>query len=93
MNHRPSAGQTRTVEALALYRLPSKQDSTLSSQLNDRLAIQSYNDADNGFCIELCRTLISLWQQCVDEQFVSVSDMSPSVDLLTSTVHPPLPIG
>ncbi|KAI9663165.1 MAG: hypothetical protein M1821_008213 [Bathelium mastoideum] len=68
MNHRPSDDHPRTFEALAHYSFPSKQDSTLASQLSENLASQVYLTAATGFPLKFCRILTILWRQCIDEK-------------------------
>ncbi|KAF2231126.1 hypothetical protein EV356DRAFT_452629 [Viridothelium virens] len=68
MNHRTSEDHARTFEVLSQYKLASKPDTTLSSQLNDEMAFRTYNNMESSFPIEFCRILISLWRQCVNER-------------------------
>ena len=71
MNHRPSENHTRTFEALTQYKFPSEQESTLSSQFHDKLAIETHSSATGSFPLDFCRILASLWRQCIDEKLVS----------------------
>ncbi|KAL9600069.1 MAG: hypothetical protein Q9219_003439 [cf. Caloplaca sp. 3 TL-2023] len=69
MNHRITVGSKRTFEALSEYSYPSKPDTTLSTIYLDKMAaLGARHDVDN-FPAALSQIVISMWKQCVDEQF------------------------
>ncbi|KAL8829225.1 MAG: hypothetical protein Q9170_006269 [Blastenia crenularia] len=69
MNHRVVNGGTRTFEALSECSYPSKPGTALSSIFLDKMStLSARRDVDN-FPVALTQIVISMWKQCVDEQF------------------------
>ncbi|KAL8937750.1 MAG: hypothetical protein Q9211_003523 [Gyalolechia sp. 1 TL-2023] len=69
INHRMGVGEKRTFEALSEHSFPSKPDTALSTIFLDEMAtLSSRRDVDN-FPVALAQVVISMWKQCVDEQY------------------------
>lgn len=77
MNHRICVGGKRSFEVLSEYSYPSKPDTTLSTVFLDQMSALSVRSDIENFPAALAQVVISLWKQCVDEQFVqSISMLS-----------------
>lgn len=69
MNHRMGPREQRTFEALSGHSFPSKPDTALSTIFLDEMAsLNVRRDIDN-FPVALAQVIISMWKQCVDEQY------------------------
>lgn len=70
INHRPSSGHERTLEALARHAFPSKSDTMLSSILYDELSNCTFDeDTEDDLSLKICRIFTSLWDQCLKERY------------------------
>ena len=70
LNHRLGIDKKRTFEALSDFSYPSKTDMTLSTIFLDKMSALSVRDDVEQFPVALALVVISMWKQCVDEQFV-----------------------
>lgn len=70
INHRPSSGHERTLEALTRHAFPSKSDTMLSSILYDELSNCTFDgDTEDDLSLKICRIFTSLWDQCLKERY------------------------
>lgn len=70
MNHRMGVGEKRTFEALSEHSFPSKPDTACSTIFLDEMATLSVRRDIDNFPVALAQVVISMWKQCVDEQYV-----------------------
>lgn len=70
MNHRVGPREKRTFEALSEHSFPSKPDTALSTIFLDEMANLSVRRDIDNFPVALAQVIISMWKQCVDEQYV-----------------------
>lgn len=84
LNHAPSAGHDRTIEALVKYALPSAPAVSLSSLLLQELS--SFRPKDDGLPITIhtCFACLTLWAKCLAESYFD--PLYLLVDLLESVV-------
>ncbi|KAL8946536.1 MAG: hypothetical protein Q9222_007080 [Ikaeria aurantiellina] len=71
MNHRMDIGRQRTFEALSAYHYPSDKDMPLSTVFLDKMSSLSAKTNLPNFSAALTSLVISMWKQCVDEQYWS----------------------
>lgn len=70
MNHRIDVSGKRTFEALSDYAYPSKPDKALSTIFLDKMSALTSRSNNDNFPVALAQSVIAMWKQCVDEQFV-----------------------
>ncbi|KAL8811395.1 MAG: hypothetical protein Q9200_001829 [Gallowayella weberi] len=69
MNHRIEIGGKRTFEAMSDFSYPSKPDTALSTIFLDEMSNLSAKGDIENFPVALALIILSMWKQCVDEQF------------------------
>ncbi|SMY28251.1 unnamed protein product [Zymoseptoria tritici ST99CH_1A5] len=67
LNHRPHEGHARTVEQMAKYSFPSRPEHSLASIFIDKITYEA--NAGNDLPLMVCRVLLTLWSQCLDDKF------------------------
>ena len=68
--HRSELGDSRTLETLSRYSLPSSPEMTLSSLLIDNITSSHTASAKSGFSAAVCKSLLCIWRKLLDERFV-----------------------
>lgn len=77
MNHHIDLNAKRTFEALSEYLYPSNPDKVLSTILLDRMSTLSVKTDIDNFPVALASIVISMWKQCVEEQYVTLIPILP----------------
>ncbi|OCK84191.1 hypothetical protein K432DRAFT_289445 [Lepidopterella palustris CBS 459.81] len=68
LNHRPSGGHERTLEALTKHTFPSNPDKMLSSLVYDELSPCTFAEDENQ-PLKFCNIFLSIWDQCLKERY------------------------
>jgi len=72
INYRSEPGALRILETLTEYTFPSDTNITLASSVYDSMAqISMQSDIESSRNM-FCQTLLSLWEQCIAEDYVSL---------------------
>ncbi|KAK8434522.1 hypothetical protein IWX49DRAFT_552318 [Phyllosticta citricarpa] len=82
LNHRTPGSDSRFVEAMAKFALPSNQSQPLSSMIYDGLAL--YRSDMQDFPAHVCRIIASAWEECLKES--SFEPLQKSVALADAIV-------
>ncbi|KAL8964554.1 MAG: hypothetical protein Q9183_004375, partial [Haloplaca sp. 2 TL-2023] len=69
MNHHPDLDSKRTFEALAEYSYPSNPNKAMSTVFLDNMSTLSMKSDIENFPVSLASIVISMWKQCVQEQY------------------------
>ncbi|KAL8693732.1 MAG: hypothetical protein Q9218_001477 [Villophora microphyllina] len=69
MNHRMEINGKRTFEALARFSYPTKPDIAMSTVFLDKMSTIKVKAGGDNFPVALAQLVVSMWKQCVDEQF------------------------
>ncbi|KAL8696744.1 MAG: hypothetical protein Q9201_007504 [Fulgogasparrea decipioides] len=69
MNHRMAMYEKRTFEVLSEYCYPSKPDTAMSTVFLDKISILNVRSNIDNFPVALAQVIVSMWKQCVDEQY------------------------
>ena len=70
LDHRPSNGQLRTIEALAKHTLPSSNEESLAAVILGKIPTLGLKKHITELPVEFCELLISVWAKCFDEKYV-----------------------
>lgn len=72
INHRAEPGGSRTLEVLTHFSFPSAVDNTLAALVYDSIAQLSLESNVEASRMNFCKTLLSLWERCLVEKYVSI---------------------
>ena len=76
LNHRLEPGAKRSIEALAVFSLPSNPDKALSTLFYDGLSELSFMTDIDSFPAALGLIVVDLWSQCLDVDLVGFRFLS-----------------
>lgn len=72
LDHRPSNGHLRTIEALGKYSLPSSNDESLAAVILGKIPLLGLRKQITELPVEFCELLISMWAMCVEGKYVGI---------------------
>lgn len=70
ISHRIKSGEKRSLEALEAFGLPSNPSQALSDIFLDKLSKVMAKQEIESFPAALGHIIVTLWSQCIDEQYV-----------------------
>lgn len=90
LDHRIDANHLRTLEELGKHALPSLLKESFQSKILGKIPEMGMKKPSKDLPIDFCELLISMWQSCVEEKYVSV----PMIERfkLTSSVDSYIPV-